>query len=141
MTKAMTKSYRRKLRFCTRESLWITGKFEWNGDIFKRGHSRKEVKGLEDNPDPSASGDSKLIFVQSIERQSGDHHAPARRPLHSGKQRHHRRLARAGWPKQCDALAGSNAKIDTLYNFGTRRRSAQRQRQIARLDHNGIALT
>ncbi len=81
------------------------GQLQRNGDIFERGHRRKQMEGLEDDPDPPLPGPGEIVLAQGGEVRSGDPDGPAGRPLKPRQHRHQRGFSAPRGPEQGNAFA------------------------------------
>ena len=61
------------------------GQLERNGDILERGHRRKQMEGLEDDPDPALPGAGEIVLAQSGEIRAGDPDRCRRSPARARK--------------------------------------------------------
>ena len=90
--------------------------FERDRDIFERGHRGQQVKGLEDDADPSAAEPGERILIEAAEIDSVDSHLSGARPLQPAEHHHQCGFPGAGGADDADRLAGIDLERDAAEN-------------------------
>jgi acyl-CoA thioesterase I len=88
--------------------------FERHRDIFQRGHGGKQMKGLEDDADPTAPGACQIILPQGAEIDPANFHPSPACPLQPCQHRHQRAFARSRRAQYGDALPALHMQVDPL---------------------------
>jgi acyl-CoA thioesterase-1 len=122
------------------EGIGMAGQLEGDGDIFERGHGRKQMEGLEHDADAATPRLGKRILAQRSIIDAANQDPAAACPLQSGQDRHQRGFARAGGAEDRQALAAADFKVDALEDLNPRLAGAKRQRDIARTNGDAIGV-
>ena len=110
------------------------GKLERRRDVFKRGHGRDQVKGLEDDADALAAKSRQGVFVQAAELDAVDLNFAFIGPLKAGHDHEQRRFARTGSPDYADRLALADCQSDVAQDMHARRAAAETEVDAAHRD-------
>lgn len=135
---SVAKPDRLQLRLCSFERLIAAGKLQRNRDIFLRGHGREQVKGLKDDANPALPSPGKVVFVKRGEIGSADSDPPRGCAFQSRKHCHQGGFTGARWPKQRNAFAFRDFKIDAAKDIDPSRSGAQGQGDVLGVDHVGV---
>ncbi len=86
----MAKPDRFQLGARRHERIIHPGKFHRHSDILHRGHRRKQVESLQDDPDPAAPSLGQTVFVERCEIFANDRDFAGACALKSAEHRHQR---------------------------------------------------
>ena len=89
---------------------------ERDRDVFEGGHRRDQVKGLEDDADPSAAQPGERVLAEPAEIVAVDPHPSGARPLQPAEHHHQGRFARARRADDAHRLAGADLERDAAEN-------------------------
>ena len=67
MARARAQAHFFKLCPCRCKGISLSGQFQRDGNIFKRGHRRQQMKSLQDNANPAPARAGQTIFIQRAE--------------------------------------------------------------------------
>lgn len=107
VTRSRLGRFRRRRPVCGQQ-------FQWNQDVLERGERRHELEILEYETDAFRPQRSTSIFVEPIERNAVETHAPLAGAIESGKQAEQRGLPAAGRAQHGHDLAGSDVEIHVV---------------------------
>ena len=111
------------------------GQFQRHGDIFERGHGRKQVKCLEDDAERPAAQPRQRILVQAADILAGQPDPAGVGPLQPGDDRHQRAFARSRRARaRRRSRPASSLRLDAFQDFGADIALAKGQADVVEVD-------
>ena len=104
MRKALAKTHRRQLLRRARKSVGSAGEFKRRRDIFKRGHGRDELEGLEHNAYVFTTKTRQRILVELCQIAPVDARGAGVGPLQTGESHQKCGFPRPGGANEADRL-------------------------------------
>ena len=104
MRKALAKTHRRQLLGRARKSVAAAGEFKRRRDIFKRGHGRDELEGLEHNAYVFTTKTRQRILVELCKIAPVDARGAGVGPLQTGEGHQKCGFPRAGGANEANCL-------------------------------------